>query len=317
MIDAARPPTDRHTPQPSEMMMTQRFTGIHAVLYALFQPDGHLWRDGMRQQVERCLASGVDGIVVLGLATEVAKLTEAERRQVIDWAVEDIAGRKPLGATIYGNSVIEQIELLGHAQDAGANWLILQPPVFGAYGAAETIRTFGSVADAARIPVAIQNAPALMGRGLTGADIATLVERHPVITHLKGEMPVLEVERIVAAGEGRLVVLNGQGGLEMMDNIRAGAEGFVLAPDVVDKAVLIWRAMQAGDEQLAEALYQQMLPASVFGMRSLEHLLVYGKRIFGLRTGLQIADRAPSLPTSDFGLMLAKRYADAFGAMPG
>ena len=295
--------------------MRERYTGIHAVLYALFKPDGRLWRDGMRQQVECCLAAGVDGIVVLGLATEVAKLTEAERRQVIDWAIEDIAGRLPLGVTIYGNSVIEQAELLNHAQDAGANWLILQPPVFGAYGADETIRTFGSVADLARVPVAIQNAPALMGRGLTGVDIATLVQRHPVITHLKGEMPVLEVERVAAAAEGRLVILNGQGGLEMMDNIRAGAEGFVLAPDIVDKAVLIWRAAMAGDEPAAELMYQQMLPATVFGMRSLEHLLVYGKRIFGQRAGLDIADRAPSLPTSEFGLGLVRRYAEAMDAM--
>lgn len=295
-------------------MTTQpRFTGIHAVLYALFDTTGALARDAMKAQVERCLASGVDGIVVLGLATEVAKLTEAERRLVIDWASQDIAGRVPLGVTVYGNSIVEQVELLRHAEAAGAAWLILQPPIFGAHGAAETINMFGTVADAAGITVAVQNAPALMGRGLSGADIALLVERHPNITHLKGEMPVLEVERIVAAAEGRLVVLNGQGGLEMMDNIRAGAEGFVLAPDISDLAVAIWRAAQAGDQVSADALYQQMLPASVFGMRSLDHLLVYGKRLFGARAGLDIFDRRPSLPVTDFGLDLVSRYAQTLG----
>lgn len=295
------------------MTIQPRFTGIHAVLYALFDADGMLARDAMRAQVERCIASGVDGIVVLGLATEVAKLTETERREIIDWAIEDIADRVPLGVTVYGNSVLEQVELLRHAERAGAAWLILQPPIFGAYGAAETIAMFGAVADAATRTVAVQNAPALMGRGLGSADIALLVERHPNITHLKGEMPVLEVERIVAAAAGRLVVLNGQGGLEMMDNVRAGAEGFVLAPDICDVAVGIWRLAQSGELAAAEALYQTMLPASVFGMRSLDHLLVYGKRLFGSRTGIDIFDRRPSLPVTDFGLDLVSRYAQALG----
>lgn len=295
------------------MTIHPRFTGIHAVLYALFDDQGALSREAMRQQVERCVASGVDGIVVLGLATEVAKLTEAERRTVIDWAAEDIAGRVPLGVTVYGNSIVEQVELLRHAEAAGAGWLILQPPIFGAPGAAETIHMFGAVADVATVTVAVQNAPALMGRGLSGPDIATLVERHPNITHLKGEMPVLEVERIVAAAEGRLVVLNGQGGLEMMDNIRAGAEGFVLAPDISDRAVAIWRAYKAGDLDGAEAHYRAMLPASVFGMRSLDHLLVYGKRLFGARAGVDVFDRRPSLPSTQFGLDLVARYARELG----
>ena len=85
-----------------------------------------------------CLAAGVDGIVVLGLATEVAKLTEAERREVIGWAAQDVAGRVPLGVTIYGNSITEQLALLQRApKPLGADWLILQPPSVGAYPASE------------------------------------------------------------------------------------------------------------------------------------------------------------------------------------
>ena len=99
-------------------MSARRFPGIHAVLYALFDAEEQLDRAAMRRQVEACVAAGVDGIVVLGLATEVAKLTEAERRQVIEWTAQDIAGRLPLGVTIYGNSAIEQLALLRAASAA-------------------------------------------------------------------------------------------------------------------------------------------------------------------------------------------------------
>ena len=105
MPPAMKPPLPEPVTDP-------RFPGIHAVLYALFDAEEHLDRVAMRQQVEACVAAGVDGIVVLGLATEVAKLTEAERREVIGWAVEDIADRVPLGVTVYGNSVTEQLDAL-------------------------------------------------------------------------------------------------------------------------------------------------------------------------------------------------------------
>ena len=203
----------------------------------------------MRRQVALCLEAGVDGIVVLGLATEVAKLTEAEQRNVIAWAVEDVAGRVPLGVTVYGNSILAQLELLRAAEHAGADWLILQPPAIGAYGSGELLRGFGRLADAATVPVAIQNAPALMGRGLDADGIAALVAAHPNITHLKGEMPVVQLEQVIQACGDRLTVLNGQAGLEMIDSLRAGCQGFVLAPDMVDHAARIWRLWQGGRQE--------------------------------------------------------------------
>ena len=50
------------------------FPGIHAIAFALFNADETLDRAAMRRQTEICLASGVDGMAALGLATEVSKL---------------------------------------------------------------------------------------------------------------------------------------------------------------------------------------------------------------------------------------------------
>lgn len=294
-------------------MVPPTFPGIHAVLYALFDAHERLDRVAMRAQAQACLGAGVDGIVVLGLATEVAKLSERECREVVAWAIEDIGGRVPLGVTIYGNSVASQLALLRDAEQAGADWLILQPPSIGQFAATEMVRGFGRLADATTRPVAIQNAPALMGRGLDPADIAALVDTHPNITHLKGEMPLLQLAPLIAACGDRLTVLNGQGGLEMLDSLRAGCHGFVLAPDMVDHAVRVWRHWQAGDEVAAADAYAIVLPEIVFAMRSLEHLVTYGKRIFASRAGLAVGDRAPCQAPTEFGLACAARYAASLG----
>lgn len=292
-------------------------TGIQAILYALFDANEALDRDAMRRQTEICIASRASAVGALGLATEVSKLSERERRQVIDWVTEDVGGRLPTYFTIYGNSVAEQIDQVRHAERAKAAYVILQPPAVGAFAGTEYIRYFGRVADSTTLPVAIQNAPAYMGRGLTAAEIRDLVTQHPNVRLLKGEGPVVDIKAVIEATEGRVPVLNGRGGLELTDNWRAGCTGMILAPDTIDWTARIWSLLEAGDEDVAEAAYSQVLPTIVFIMQSVESLICYGKRVFAARAGLSVHDRGPALRPTPMGLALVERHAKRLGQLPG
>jgi 2-keto-3-deoxy-L-arabinonate dehydratase len=75
--------------------------GLHPIIYALFDAKGDLDRQAMRRQIEVCIAQGAVGIATLGLATEVRHLSTEQQRQIVEWNVEDIAGRVPLGVTIF------------------------------------------------------------------------------------------------------------------------------------------------------------------------------------------------------------------------
>lgn len=293
------------------------FTGIHAIAFALFDAQERLDRAAMRRQTEICLDMGVHGMAALGLATEVSKLSLAERLTVMEWVAEDVAGKVPLAFTIFGGSVAEQVEQVKAAEAARADWVILQPPMVGSFGAAEYIRFFGRIAEATSLPVAIQNAPAYMGRGLSADDIRELVRQHPNICLIKGEGPATEIRALIEVTEGRLPVMNGRGGLELADNLRAGCVGFILAPDTIDYALRVYERFLAGDEAGAEDAYRSVLPAIVFIMQSIESLLCYGKRIFGARAGIAIHDRGPALRPSSFGLGLVAKYAEVLGPYRG
>jgi 4-hydroxy-tetrahydrodipicolinate synthase len=288
--------------------MVARFPGIHAVLYAFFDARERLDRAAMAAQVARVRADGADGVTVLGLATEVAKLDWAEKRQIIDWAAEDRGGL-PLSVTISGNSVAEQVALARHAEAAGADWLILQPPLAGAFAAAEYIDFFARVGAEVGLPFAVQNAPQYLGRSLSPADIALLADRCPRFTHVKAETSAVELAGLVAGAGERLTILNGRGGLEMTDCLRAGAAGFIVAPDTLPGVVACMRAWAAGDAAGAEAAYAAFLPAALFAMQSIEHLICYGKRIFAWRAGLTVHDRAPALRPTAAGLAMARHWA--------
>lgn len=295
------------------------FHGIYPMLYAFFDGRGGLDREATRTQVRVAMAGGAHGVAVLGLATEVDKLTDAERRSLVDWVAEDLDGRRPLAVTVAPGNVAEQVAFAEFAASRGAAWVILQPPPERGLPEAFYRDHFGAVMDAVELPVAIQNAPEYIGVGLSPEGIAMLARAHANFIVLKGEGPVIRIQRVIEETGGRLAVFNGRNGQELPDNLRAGCAGMIPATDTFDWHVRIYEAMRAGREAEAEALYREVLPAVIFGMQSLEALVCYGKRIAALRMGLggRVVDRAPALSPSDFGLDCARRFAAQLGPLPG
>ena len=254
---------------------------------------------------------------MLGLATEVAKLEESERLQIVELATEEVSGKVPLAVTVYGYTVEQQIRFAGLAQSRGTDWLILQPPLVKGLSEADCLDFFGKVIDSASLPVAIQNAPEYLGVGLSVKGLMTLLERHPNFILLKGEGPAVTMAGVVQATEGKLSVFNGRGGLELTDCLRAGCIGMVPAPECVDWQIRIYELMKDGGpkaEAEAERLYREILPVIVFVMQSIEHFLCYGKRILANRLELEVHDRLPAMIPTNFGLDRVRDYAKMLGS---
>ena len=81
-------------------MTAPPFRGIYPMLYAFF--------------------GGAHGIAVLGLATEVGKLSPAERADALSWTAEALASRLPLAVTIAEATIEKQVDAAHAARDQGA-----------------------------------------------------------------------------------------------------------------------------------------------------------------------------------------------------
>ena len=290
--------------------------GIYPMLYAFFNRQGSLDRQATRRQVRAFVDNGAHGMAVLGLGTEVNKLSDGERRQLVDWVAEELAGRLPLAITVNAPTVDAQVEFANFAHSRGASWVILQPPPDRGVPEDFFIRFFGAVADRVELPVAIQNAPEYLGVGLTPAGVKALAGNHPNFRILKGEGPALTIRTVIEEAGNSVTVFNGRGGLELIDNLRAGCAGMIPASDTFDRQARIFDLLREGAEAEAEALYREVLPAIVFIMQSLDTLHTYGKRIAAMRLGLgEVYDRAPALRPDAFGLRCAQRYATALGPL--
>ena len=83
--------------------------GIYPMLNTFFEDNGELRHDPFLMQLDTILSTSASGVAILGLGTEVSKLTFQERVDVLEIISKRLNGRKPLLITVYGDTVAEQI----------------------------------------------------------------------------------------------------------------------------------------------------------------------------------------------------------------
>lgn len=298
--------------------MKPDFHGIYPMLYAFFGADGRLDRAAMRRQVEGCIAAGAQGLAVGGLASECNKLATAERRQMLEWVLEDAAGRVPVSVTIAENSVAGQIEMAEAAARAGAKWVVLQPPPVRGASEAELIRFYAAVAEKCPLPIGVQNAPEYIGIGLSNAGFAELNRRCPNLAIIKAEGPATYIDALARETGGAFCLFNGRNGVELVDSLRAGCQGLIPGVETCDRQSRIYELFRKGEQDAADREYAALMPLLHFLMQGIDHLLCYGKRLAARRLGLgEPHDRTPAVRPTAFGLAVLERWSKELPPLPG
>jgi 4-hydroxy-tetrahydrodipicolinate synthase len=222
--------------------------------------------------------------------------------------------------TVAGDAVAAQRALAEQAIELGASRLVLQPPPVASTGARPQsfyVDFFAAVMDGLPVPVGVQNAPEYLGVGLSPDELLELAARRPAFAFVKGEASSTVIERTIARVGARLPVLNGRGGLELVENLQAGCAGMIVAPDTADHQHAVWTLWRDGAHEAARERYARTLPAIVFAMQSLPALVCYGKRVAAWRMGIDVVhDRAPALAPTAFGLARAREHATRLGPLP-
>jgi len=283
----------------------RRFGGVYPVLYAFYDRQNRLDHGAMRAQVEHCIEAGAHGIVVLGLVTEVQRLSTAERQQAVELVGGAIGGRVRYAVTVAERDPAGQIAFAQMAAANGADWAILQPPPGKGHADESLSRHFGAIADAAPLPVAIQNNPVNLDSALSPAGLVALVRAHPNVQLLKAEGWSVDIATVLAELGGAVDAFGGHGGLEFLALMRSGGSGLIPAPDCVAIQVAMYEALVSGDPAataLAERLHKEILPLIVFMTQGIPVMWCYGKRLMARRLSLaEEFERQPALAPTAFG----------------
>ena len=239
--------------------------GIYNILTTPFMPDGSLDERSLRRLTEAVIRMGVTGITVLGVAGEAQKLTEAERRRVVEIVMEINDGRVPIIVGTSQDGTDTTIAACRHAEGAGASGVMIAPPTFSQPGAS-MIEHFRRIGAAVNIPITLQDYPPANGVTLSPRAMADLVEAVPTITTIKLEDPPTphRLGQTLALTGDRVTIVGGLGGMYLLDELRRGGSGSMTGFAFPEVLVAIWNAWSTGDRRSAERLYYTYLPVLVF-----------------------------------------------------
>jgi 4-hydroxy-tetrahydrodipicolinate synthase len=151
---------------------------LRGSLTALVTPfkDGALDEEAFRAHVSWQIENGTKGLVPVGTTGESPTLSHEEHKRVVEWCVDEAQRRVPVVAGAGSNNTAEAVELARHAEQAGADAILVVTPYYNKPTQEGLYRHFKAVNDAVGIPIIIYNIPPRSVVDMSVATMARLYE---------------------------------------------------------------------------------------------------------------------------------------------
>jgi len=236
---------------------------FHGSIPALVTPfkNGELDLDTLKRLIDWHVEEGSHGIVAVGTTGESPTLSHPEHELVVQTVVEHTAGRIPVIAGAGSNNTTESIRLVRHAQEVGADGVLVVTPYYNKPTQAGLIAHYTALHEACDLPIIIYNIP---GRSVIDMAPATMGElaKLPRIVGVKdatGDLSRVPKQRITCGSD--FIQLSGEDATALGFNAHGGRGCISVTANVAPRlCAQMQEATLAGDYAEALALTDRLMP---------------------------------------------------------
>jgi 4-hydroxy-tetrahydrodipicolinate synthase len=243
--------------------MTLELNGVYPALTTPFAADESIDHETLRENVDRLVDAGVDGVVPVGSTGESATLTHDEHVAVVETvvaAVDDADRDVPVIAGAGSNNTREALSLSERSVDAGADALLQIAPYYNNPEQAGFEAHFRRLADAVDLPQIVYNVPSRTGRNVDPDTVVSLAS-HPNVAGYKAASGDLGqvAEVIERTDDERFSVLSGDDALTL-PVVALGGRGTISVAANVEprRTVDLVQAAREGKMELARLRQREL-----------------------------------------------------------
>ena len=236
--------------------------GIVASSITPFGDDGDIAFDKVRLHIDWLLEQGVDGISPLGSSGEFTALEIADRQRLLEAAIDTVGGRTPVLAGTHHYTTAGTVRLSVHAEQAGADALLIVPPYYMVPTRAQVMDHYRAVAAAVSIPVVLYHNVINVGMELRADEILKLHEEGVLAGVKFSHSAAATIFDLVQGGGEDLTVYVGVDTVAF-EGLCYGAHGWISGiPSIAPRAARrLYEAIAlAGDLAAAREEWQRLLP---------------------------------------------------------
>lgn len=230
-------------------MSNKLVKGIIAAMVTPFDENEHINETELRNQVNRQINAGVDGVFALGTNGEGYILSYAEKVQVMKIIVDETKHRVPVYAGTGCVSTTETITLSKEAKEIGVDVLSVITPSFAKASQEELYTHYKKLNDAVKMPIVLYNIPARTGNFLAPETVERLADL-PNIVGVKDSSGNFDniLQYIEKTKEKDFSVLSGNDALILWTLQAGGTGGITAVANVLPEIMTaIYKCFVAGD----------------------------------------------------------------------
>lgn len=242
-------------------MTSINWAGVYPAVTTQFSQEGVLDIGGTQETIDALVRDGVHGLVLLGTCGENNSLLPAEKRLVLQAAVEVVGGRIPTIAGISELTTERAAEFARDAEAIGVDGLMALPAMVYVPTEEELEFHFRTVARASDLPVMLYNNPPAYRVAIT-LDVLRRLTDAPNIVAVKESSPdTRRFTDIINAFSDRYVLMAGLDDVAL-EGLLLGAAGWIsgLTSAFPRESVSLVEAVDRGDLQEALKIYRWFMP---------------------------------------------------------
>jgi dihydrodipicolinate synthase/N-acetylneuraminate lyase len=161
--------------------MANSWRGIYPAATTQFHADQSLDLKGTLEHVEKLIAAGMDGLIMLGSVGENTTLEYSEKLDVLKATIEHVRRRIPVLSGVAETTTRLACRFALDARKAGVDGLMVLPAMIYKADPRETLTHFREVARATDLPILVYNNPPAYGVDITPAMFAELADEKTLV----------------------------------------------------------------------------------------------------------------------------------------
>ncbi|MFH1741162.1 MAG: dihydrodipicolinate synthase family protein [bacterium] len=259
----------------SKKSAPRQFRGMMPIMATAIDSNGALDEGSQRRLVQYCLQCGSVAVGHFGFASEFHKISDRDRRRLIEVIVEEVAGRVPVFIGVTAPGVGIALNYAREAEDLGADLIMAALPYVHIPDTDESFLYYQALSDSVSLPIIVQDIPETSSI-LTAQLLWRMYKEIGGVQHVKSEGKNFlgKSKELLDLSNGDMSVIGGGGGRHMIHLLRIGVTAFMTGTEALDLHGAAVKAYLQGDEDGAASIYfQKILPYLQFYLDYPDELL--------------------------------------------
>ena len=275
--------------------MKPDWKGIYPALTTKFTEDDQLDIQTYLNNVDAQMDAGIHGCVIAGSLGEASTLTQDEKVFLLTQSLSHVNGRISVIMNIAEQSTKEAVTAAKNAQEAGADGLMMLPPMRYISDDRETIEFYKAVATSCDLPIMTYNNPHDYKIEITIPMFEELLKMETIQATKESTRDVTNVTRMRNAFGDDIKILCGVDTLAL-EELVLGADGWVagLVDAFPRETVVIYELVKQNRIAEATKIYRWFMPLLELDIHP---KLVQNIKMAEVKTGIGTENvRPPRLP---------------------